>query len=465
MRLGARTIARVGDTTRRSLFLAALCGCAWLSLRPDARLEGWLDVALTPTRALSELCAPWRWLRLRRVGAAEEQFAQRADREYVQRRALYEAQRLAALPTNPELSFARRFVHAEVVGRRSAHFDLLVVRLDSDSCAGLARGMPVCAGDVFVGRLAELGVEQQPGLAWVELVTSSRFAVGARVPSDGARAEVRCVVGGLAEVSRADLGLFLAVSSPSAPVWPVGAARVDESLSPLARFAVESNGFLLGSPQPSGDGEWVLQPLVDYSSGLYELVIAAPADIDRPPDRPNEDELSDGRWRLARATSVGEPSAARDGFELGLGRWGGALDGAALVSGARLVGRIAHAGTTSSDARRIGDPGFSVHVLARVEGRAAPVVLGRMIALRRRAGGIEFLWPAPLGIAPLAGETHVRATLFTGSGDELVPRGLLLGEALLPTRPGPHVVLLEPGVDASSLGRVWVRSAPTEGRP
>jgi hypothetical protein len=454
----------VGGTGGRSLFLAALAGCAWLSLRPDARVEGWLDVALAPTRVVAELSAPLRWIRARSVSAAEQRLDERADADYAQRRALYASERQAALPTDPALSFARRFVHVEVVGRRQGHFDQLEVRVDGDSCRGLARGMPVCHGNVFVGRIVELDAPRT-GRAWVELVTAREFAVGARVEADAVHPEVRCVVGGLAEVSRASEGrLYLAVSTPSARTLGAASARVDESLSPLARFPTEAQGFLLGQPQPDGEGEWVLRPFVDFRSGLFELVVAAPADIDRPVDVPLSDELFDGRWAEARVTSSGEPSAGREGFELALGRWQGALDGAALVRGARLVGRVVHAGVLACDAQGLGDRGFAVPVLAMVEGARAPLVLGEFVALGRERDEVLFQWDAPLGITAQPGVERLRATLFTGSGATLVPRGLLLGEAWLPVGPGPHRVRLEvdPGIELQ--GEVWLRLGPDEER-
>lgn len=450
----------MGGTRRRTAFLVALCGCAWLSLRPDARVEAWLDVGLAPARALAEALAPWRWLRLRSVRAAEAELAERLEAEVAQRRALHEAERAAALPTEPQLSFGRRFVHVEVLGRRAEHFDQLEVRLDSGTCEGIEPGMPVCSGDAYVGRVVEIDAPRK-GSAWIELATARRFAVGARVESDGTREGVRCVVGGLASMSRADSGrLFLSVTAPSARLLPQSIARVDERLSPLARFAAEADGFRLGFPEPGGDGEWVLRPLVDFSSGLYELCIVAPAEIAREPDHELPDELGDELWSEARVISIGEPSQLRDGFELALGRWQGAQDGAALVVGARLLGKVVHAGALSSDARRLGDPGGSVHALARIEGRAAPVVLGRIVSLGGdEDGALLFHWPAPLGIAGIPGE-NVRATLFTGAGEPLVPRGLLIGEAELPTGVGPHRLRIAAADRRLSIGHVRVRLAP-----
>lgn len=450
-------------TGGRSLFLAALVGCAWLALRPDARVEGWLDVALAPVRVVAELSAPLRWMRARSVAAAEQRRSERADADYAQRRALYAAERQAALPTDAELSFARRFVHVEVVGRRPGHFDQLEVRVDGDSCRGLARGMPVCHGNVFVGRIVELDAPRA-GRAWVELVTAREFAVGARIAADASHPEVRCVVGGLADVSRANEGrLYLAVSTPSARALGGASARVDESLSPLARFPAEAQGFLLGEPQPDGEGEWVLRPFVDFRSGLFELVIAAPADIDRPADVSLPDELFDGRWVQARVTSSGEPGVGREGFELALGGWQGPRAGAALVHGARLLGRVAHAGALVSDAQGLGDRGFAVPVLATVEGARAPLVLGEFVSLGRERGELVFHWEAPLGIAAPAGVQRVRASLFTGSGAALVPRGLLIGEAWLPVGPGPHRVRVESEHGLEPQSTAWVRLDAAEG--
>jgi hypothetical protein len=124
-----------------------------------------------------------------------------------------------------------------------------------------------------------------------------------------------------------------------------------------------------------------------------------------------------------------------------------------------LIGRIVHAGALGSDAACLGDRGFRVPVLARVDDVAAPLVLGEFVSRGRRGASVLFDWEAPLGIPPRAGATHVNATLFTGSGEALVPRGLLLGTALLPTGPGPHSIEVEPGAPIESLGAVWVRLA------
>jgi hypothetical protein len=443
------------------LQLAALLACAWLSLRPDARVERWLDVALVPTRVLAEVCAPFGWLRAPSVRAAERALGEREGLEVAERERLHRAERQAALPSRAELGSGRRFVHAEVVGRRAGRHDELQIRLDGDRCDGLSRGMPVTSGDAFVGRILELDVPA-PGFATVELVTSPRFGVGARVEAGGA-APILAVAGGVAPGSRARGGrLHLALASPSRGELAPGPVVIDESLSDLARFAEQSNGFDLGLLRALGPGEWGIEPRVDYRSGLFQVVVAAPERIARPAEDAPRDELLDGRWQRVRATSCGETGVAREGLEIGAGRWTGARDGAALVFGARLVGRVAHAGALSSDARWLGDAGFAIHALARVEGREAPLALGRLVSLGRPRDArnddeLELAWEAVVPIAAASGERSVAAQLFTGSGDELVPRGLLLGEADLPTGAGPHRVRLRQSVDTRALRHLWMR--------
>lgn len=91
-------------------------------------------------------------------------------------------------------------------------------------CVRRARGRDRCAAErPRVGR---------------RLRHRATFCGRARIETDGVREEVRCVVGGLASMSRADSGrLFLSVTAPSARLLPQALARVDERLSPLARFA------------------------------------------------------------------------------------------------------------------------------------------------------------------------------------------------------------------------------------
>lgn len=449
----------MGVTTRDSLFAAVLAGSIWFALRPDPRVDSAVDVAMIPTRVLAETAAPLRWWRARSVSAAHEELELREEREYAERRGLFEAERAAALPRTPALAEGRRFVHAEVIGRRPRRFDELELRIDGESCEGLARGMPVTVGDVFVGRVLEIDVPRE-GRAIVELVTSSTFAIGARVDES----EARAVVGGLVATRGAPRErMLLSLSHPSERGLPDGKlVRVDESLSRLARFAAESNGFSLGALRRLDATQWGVEPLLDYAAGLSQLVIVAPADVERAAENLGADELSDGGWTRARVLTSGEPSPGRDGCEISAGRWRGAAPGAALVVGARLIGRVLHAGLLSSDAQRISDPGFSVQALARIDGRDEPWVLGRIVSLGRcddeEGDAVEFTWDAVVPIPAENGESSVHAVLFTGSGEALVPRGLLLGEAQLSTREGPQSARLRLGLEVSALGELWLRT-------
>ena len=354
----------------RSLFFIAFGACAWLALRPDTRVERALDVALAPTRVLGELCAPLTWLRARRVHAAESALEDNKEREYALRRELHTNERRAAEPTTDALRHGRRFIHVEVLDHLSASFDRVSVRVDGDDCSGIARGMPVTCGDAFIGRIIEVDVPEA-GRAIVELATASTFAVGATLQAlDGA--PVHCVAGGMSSKPRKNEALLLSLSIPDRRVRLEGTARVDECLSVLARFAAESDGFELGAVEAQKGGRWAVRPKVDFRAGLFQLVIVAPESLARAPDVLPPDELADGAWFVARATSSGEPNAGREGLELAAGSWNGARDGAALVVGARLIGRIEHAGALTSDARLLGDPGFAVNALARLDDRDAP---------------------------------------------------------------------------------------------
>jgi hypothetical protein len=53
----------------------------------------------------------------------------------------------------------------------------------------------------------------------------------------------------------------------------------------------------------------------------------------------------------------------------------------------------------------------------------------------------------------------VAVTLWTGSGEPGVPRGLLVGTALLPLGPGPHIVLVEQCEGARDPRGLAVRTA------
>src|SRR5690606_21065360 len=112
-----------------------------------------------------------------------------------------------ATPTDPALTAGRRLVHGDVVGRAGSA-DRLRVRVRD--ARGLAEGLPVVHGAIYVGRVSRVG--PRGGLradeVEVDLVTGKKSHVGARVAVADGR-EIDLVVGGL------DADRRLAVASPS----------------------------------------------------------------------------------------------------------------------------------------------------------------------------------------------------------------------------------------------------------
>jgi hypothetical protein len=135
--------------------------------------------------------------------------------------------------------------------------------------------------------------------------------------------------------------------------------------------------------------------------------------------------------------------------------------GAAAVVGPRVVGRVVSARAFDAELALLGDPGLSLPVLASIEGRAAPLVLGRLVALGRDDdGALRFAWRrrGDTGGPDLeGGDEPWPATLFTGSGDPGLPRGLVIGHTVLPVGPGPHVLRVADDADLRRLGNVHLR--------
>jgi hypothetical protein len=237
---------------------------------------------------------------------------------------------------------------------------------------------------------------------------------------------------------------------------------VDERLSPLAAFGELSQGFHLGRARQLDSTQWCVRPALDFASGLSQLAIVVPPDTPRAVAGAGSDDLVEGTWCAVRSLAAGDGRAGRRATKLSAGRWRGVRAGAAVVVGARLLGRVAHADWLSSDAQLCGDAGFRVQAVARIEGRDEPFVLGRIVALGPTAGGangaVEFHWSATTSLPVVSGVDSVEAQLFTGSGEALVPRGLLLGRARLPLGPGPHRIVLAQDVDTRSIAHAWVRT-------
>ncbi len=456
-----------GRFRARGLFLLTVLVLVFVSLRPAPEVEVVLGHALMPVRVLSELARPLGWVRLPRVRAADHGLAALADDDYRRRRLFFEEGARFAVPSRAELCEGRRFVHAEVVDRVEGDQDRIVIELRGRSAEGLEPGLPVVSGNVFVGRVGALD-EPRPGQATVDLVTGKDFFVGAELaPLERAGARpmfdpLRLVVGGV--TLGEGVAYRLAVHNPSR-VLPAGDVRVDERLTAAGEAARLAYGFDLGryTPREAGGGE--IEPLLDYRSGLFQVVVVCSADVRRHAEMPGAEELDDGRWRRVAATSSGDPSRWREGLKLGAGTWNDVRVGAAVVSGSRLVGRVSGASPLSANVSLLGDPHCPIPAIARVAGREQPLVLGRLVSLGRDpldARSVRFHWDAVL---EWDGAEPAQAELFTGSGEPLVPRGLLLGTARVPNGPGPHVLTVRQPVDTSAVRRLWVRTPAPEAAP
>ena len=480
----------MGRSASRALYLSSVVGLALVSLRPHPVVEAAVDVALMPVRVLAEVVRPARLLRTAEVRAADRRLRALEDEDMATRDQFFADSSAFVIPDRLDLTAGRRFVHAEVIERVAGDLDRIVVQVESGHCQGLEVGMPIISGEVYAGRVHAVD-QPRPGLALVDLVTRADFRVGGRlVPDDADAAQdaggtdpVRLVVGGVSTAlrrvgKRETKDVVLAVHNPSRRHAAPGRVVVDEGAAGSEAFRREAAGFTLGTTvylqATAEDGEPSLEdgiaPHLDYGAGLFQVAIVCPADVVREPEQPLRDVLEDWLWRPVKATAAGDPSTWREGQKLASGRLNGVRTGAAVASGTRLVGRVVHAGFLTSDAALLGDPGMWVPGIARLEGRAQPLVLGRLVSLGREtdAAGTEailFHWEA---IVPLeefpdgsgleqAGAETVRAVLYTGSGEPLVPRGLLLGECELPRGPGPHLLRVEEPVDTRLLGRLWVR--------
>jgi cell shape-determining protein MreC len=446
-----------------------------MALRPVPLLDRALDLALLPTRVLAELSAPVGWIQGRQALAGG------AEREGQLRRELFEHDALEAAVLDSALSLRSSahpqaaFVHAEVVGRPPDARDTILVRVDDP--AGIEVGMPVVTGDWFVGLVS--GVRQSEevsaldadgSLFEVELITGARARIAARVEDGPPDSRCELVVGGIAPASSQ---IYLDVHNPSQRWVNEGSVVVDEPRLLGERHSHLADGYRLGNLllttiDDSRAGTRTLAcvlPGLDFESGLYQVLILLPRGAGaegRAAVREPEDVLDDGAWASARLFLRSEPSPWREGRKLALGQRQGVHDGAALVSGVRLVGRVQHAGPMQSDVRLLGDPGFGVAALAMVEeaDRIVPHVMGRIVSRGRDAeGALRFEWTATV---PLTGEGERQARLWTGSGEVGVPRGLLLGDTVVPCGLGTHELrIVQPDGAREPKGlRVRLRGRP-----
>lgn len=436
----------MGTRARRPWIpLAVLALLAWCAWRPPARVAALAERALAPMRALSELGAPFE-LALRAasrpgdVAAAETSAedalsAQRALLGSAQGDALRAELAALALPTRPELVQGRHCATAEVLERPRGRPDVLLVRLSSDA-RGIELGLPVVHGDVYVGRVSAL-VDFERGLLEVELVTAAEAFVGARIeglPAPlAADGPVRMTVGGLSGARGARRAHpFLAVHNPSERELPVGVhLSVDETLTRDAERAGLANGYALGRLAQDERGTLAVEPLLDYRSGLFNVVVLCPQGSARTHEAPPQSPLADGRWLRVRPLTRADVDPARAGLKLAAGARNGVREGAVVWSRGRLIGRVARVYAWSCDVRAVHDAGLELTVVARVASEDRPRVLGRIVALgvERERGHALFHWDA-LGAAPGAAQ-ELACELFTGAGEAGLPPGIPLGAGLL----------------------------------
>jgi hypothetical protein len=455
----------MSSLTRRTFLLAVVAGCSLLSLRPPTAAERGLEVALAPVRLLSELAVPVGLLRRRAVRAAERQVRERFEQEQAARQRLGADRLRFVLPDEAPLRRGRAFVAAEVVRRVPRDVDRLEVRVLAGGAAaraGLEVGLPAVVGNHYVGRVSAL----TPGGAIVDLVTRSDGFVGGVVPHAEGRA--RMVVGG---VRPREVGgeRLLAVRSPERPVLEPGEVRVEDALSGDPHAAL-AGGFVLGTLVVVDDQReertYGVRSPVNFAAGIFQLALVLPGGGGQEDGWGAErDALSDGRWRAARVLSCGDPLGLREGVVLGAGSLQGVSAGAAVVAGARLVGRVGRVGPLQSGARLLGDPGLALPVAAQVEGLEHPLVLGWLVSLgraEREDGRAAVLfhwqqgWPSDEA-GPLEGTDPVQALLYTGAGAAGVPPWLVIGDALLPRGRGPQVIEVRLDVDPGLLGHVRLR--------
>lgn len=458
----------------RLVVLAAALGCGFLALRPATRAERALELALTPLRALAELARPVSLLHARSVRAAERATAAELAGELEARRALGRGARRFVLPDEERLLAGRDFVLGEVVGRVGDDADRLEVQLigaRTPTEEGLAAGMPVAVGNHYVGRIQAVLGE----LVRVDLVTRSDGFVGAQL--EGVKGPARLVVGGVLPRARRDAERLLAVHNPEfergLEALEGAEVRVAEDLAGSPWSALAS-GLRLGRAVllsgVRGEPGLGVRADPDFAGGLFQVALIRPAAQRAGPAESEVDPLDDPHWSAATALSSGDPSGAREGVVLDAGSLRGVESGAAVVAGARLVGRIGSARPLSSSARLVGDPGLALPVLAQVEGLERPLILGWLVSLGRSDGPggeprAQFHWQRgwPAGLGDDANGELASAQLYTGAGAQGVPPWLLLGEALLPRRPGPQVIEIELPVDPRDLAHVRVRTREPAG--
>ena len=381
-------------TRSKTIWLILVLALCVLSLRPEPFVERVLGVFLAPTRILSALASPLAVFD-REVHAA---LPEEEERERKLCREIRDRYREVARPRDPVLASRATAIEAEVEGRVENSRDTIWIRLAT--VAGVRPGVPVICGDAFVGRLVSLDPDR-PRHAKVELLTGSDFRVGASASAGANHSDM--VVGGLApKRSRTDRTLRLAVHHPSNRSVTEGTVRVAEpaALALDDEDARLADGYLVGELQlvsvhQGRDPRLALRPTLDFESGLFHVCVLVPHERAPVSVPPIEELFEETAWLDGDLLLFGELSHWREGRKLSLGRGAGARSGAAIVRGARFLGRVERAAATMSDVRLLSDPGFAFPALAVLDDTFG-VVRARALGLAR-AQRVDGALGVPLG--------------------------------------------------------------------
>jgi cell shape-determining protein MreC len=450
---------------RRSTVLVLLILCAVLSVRPIPMVNSVLDLLFTPTRFIAELVAPLSWVRASEVQAAELSIDKVARTVRGSAARLLSEEQRSALPTLPGLRTGRRRVHGEVIRRTLGNKDRIEVRVATTE--GIVPDLPVVTGNHYIGRVARLDGED-PNLIHVDLVTGKGFFVGAAVQRLDWRGEsmgqpVPFVAGGLVNAQDADAEqLHLALHHPILRGQDKGRVFVSESGEFDEVLAALSHGFLLGELQsyregPDSVGLRIQSPL-DFKSGLFQVIVLTAETAGEEARMLELDTFVSGNWLAARALTRGDVTPTREGRRLSKGSMAGISTGRAVALGAHLVGRVGEVSSLSCDLLGLGDPGIRLAVLAKIDGESVPRPMGEIVSLgrSREDGSLAFRWTCRIDLEPAMSGELLYAELYTGSGEDGVPRGLFIGWAALPTERATHEIKVMQDSAVQELNHVFV---------
>ncbi len=318
---------------------------------------------------------------------------------------LFQAEADFINPKDPDL-LSRRVIFANLLER---HPKEALLTLDVGRKHGVKAGMAAVVGDLFAGMVTE--VEEESSHLQLAIHQESRVSVSA----DG----VQMVAAGT--------GSGIRVLLPSRFDLPAGQiAKVDELPSSAVeassgnwKFRNPAVGALLGKiirPQGSSRGhariDWFLNP--QQIQGLW--LLGEPTGGSAPTASPIE------RWRRQELQLVW-PGIAPGSDSLVMMHAASAElpEGAAVVRGESILGRIERSAGGVVWVRLLTDPGFKIDQIWLGKD-------GRVLSLGPRMLSAQ---PASLG----------EGWLFTGAGQKGIPKGLLIGE--IRQQEGRQLIILE----------------------